>query len=128
MSRLVKVKRATTRKRNAESAWRNAIQEAVSEGESLRSIGEAAGVTHVRVLQIVRSEPASDWAYHAAHRKVESARGKPRRCSDCLTSDPDKIYEWASLTGDYANVMDYKRLCRTCHRRFDKARKILRGE
>jgi hypothetical protein len=51
---LTSVKRATTRRSEANAAWRAAIREAHAEGSSLRQIAAAAGVSHVRILQIVR--------------------------------------------------------------------------
>jgi hypothetical protein len=51
---LARVKRATRKRAESDEAWRVAIREAVSSGESLRDVGKAAGVSHVRVLQIVR--------------------------------------------------------------------------
>jgi hypothetical protein len=51
---LTPVKRATTRRAESEEAWRDAIRQARAEGASLRQIASAAGVSHVRILQIVR--------------------------------------------------------------------------
>jgi hypothetical protein len=51
---LTSVKRATARRSEANASWRAAIREAHSEGASLRQIAAAAGVSHVRILQIVR--------------------------------------------------------------------------
>lgn len=51
---LTPVKRATTRRAESEEAWRAAIRQARADGASLRQIASAAGVSHVRVLQIVR--------------------------------------------------------------------------
>ena len=48
------VQRATARRAESESAWRAAIRQAHTEGSSLRQIAAAAGVSHVRILQIVR--------------------------------------------------------------------------
>jgi len=31
-----------------------------------------------------------------------------------------KRYQWASLTGDYADINDYKRMCQSCHAKYDK--------
>lgn len=50
---LARVKRATKRRTTAEREWRDAIRAAAREN-SLRIVGEAAGITHVRVLQITR--------------------------------------------------------------------------
>ena len=51
---LTAVKRATARRSEANASWRAAILEAHAEGASLRRIAAAAGVSHVRILQIVR--------------------------------------------------------------------------
>jgi transposase-like protein len=51
---LTKVQRATARRSEANASWRTAIRQAHSEGASLRQIAAAAGVSHVRILQIVR--------------------------------------------------------------------------
>jgi hypothetical protein len=50
---LARVRRATKRRAAAEQEWRDAIR-AAAENNTLRAVGEAAGVTHVRVLQLVR--------------------------------------------------------------------------
>ena len=56
--------------------------------------------------------------YGGFHERVNSARGKPKRCEDCGRTDY-KRYEWANLTGNYWDVNDYKRMCVRCHRRMD---------
>jgi hypothetical protein len=63
--------------------------------------------------------------YAAFHKRVEATRGFPDHC----VYDPTHSarYEWANLTGDYANVMDYEPMCATCHRRFDAARRKATG-
>ena len=120
---LARVKRATDARAKAEFAWREAIRTAHAAGESLRVIGRAAGVTHVRVLHIIKGDPPVDPAYARQHNAVRKARGAPQECAHCGTTDPDKIYEWANLTGDYENVDDYERMCRSCHRAYDKGRR-----
>lgn len=52
---ILRVRRATKRRARNEQEWREAIRTAHAEGVSLRVIAEAAGVSHVRVLQITRS-------------------------------------------------------------------------
>ena len=54
MKPLTDVRRATARRRRSEQEWRKAIRRARAEGETLRAIAEAAGVTHPRVIQILR--------------------------------------------------------------------------
>jgi transposase-like protein len=51
---LTRVRRATARRSRSEQEWRQAIREAQEAGESLRAIAKEAGVSHVRVLQILR--------------------------------------------------------------------------
>ena len=53
---LGRVKRATTRRITTDAEWRDSIQDAVELGVSLRRVAEAAGVSHVRVLQITRGQ------------------------------------------------------------------------
>lgn len=60
--------------------------------------------------------------YMHNHHVVRRTLGQPKKCTVCGT-DEDKVwYEWANLTGDYANPDDYKRMCRKCHRTYDKTR------
>jgi transposase-like protein len=51
---LTTVQRATARRAESEAAWRAAIRQAHAEGASLRQIAAVAGVSHVRILQIIR--------------------------------------------------------------------------
>ncbi|HWO64585.1 MAG TPA: hypothetical protein VNO31_31570 [Umezawaea sp.] len=61
--------------------------------------------------------------YAALHLRVGTVRGKPKECARCGENNPKRRYEWANLTGDYADVYDYIRMCVSCHRRFDAARR-----
>jgi hypothetical protein len=76
-------------------------------------------------------ENNSSWAgnnatYAALHYRVEAKRGKPHFCEACGTMD-SKRYEWANLTGKYEDIMDYSRMCVSCHRKYDKKRRELTG-
>lgn len=64
----------------------------------------------------------SEATYAALHYRVEAERGKPSLCQVCGTMD-NRIYEWANLTGRYDDINDYMRMCRPCHRQYDKNRK-----
>lgn len=55
MDDLARLRRATANRERADEAWKNAIRAAHANGASLRRVGEAAGITHVRVLQILRA-------------------------------------------------------------------------
>ena len=73
-----------------------------------------------------RKENNSSWkgddvTYAAFHYRVESERGKPRFCEACGITG-GVIFEWCNLTGKYEDVVDYARLCRSCHRKYDKNR------
>lgn len=61
--------------------------------------------------------------YVALHRRVHVARGMPNVCDVCGTTDPALSYDWANLTGNYADIYDYRRMCRSCHRCYDAARR-----
>lgn len=50
------VARAAKRRAAADDAFRQAVLAAHAEGESLRAIARAAGLSHTRVLQIARGE------------------------------------------------------------------------
>lgn len=63
--------------------------------------------------------------YAAFHYRVISARGRPQKCDVCGTADPDKVYDWANLTGAFHLIEDYERMCRSCHWTFDKKHKNL---
>lgn len=63
----------------------------------------------------------SDASLRALHRRVERRRGTPQLCEECGTTDPSLTYDWANQTGQYDVVDDYRRLCRSCHRKFDDA-------
>lgn len=65
--------------------------------------------------------------YDSLHDRVNRRRGKPRHCQRCGTTDPAKRYDWANLTGNYADVDDYERMCRPCHRNYDIARRTAGG-
>lgn len=77
---------------------------------------QVAGVPR-RVTKTVSTAPIG---YSGYHWRVRRARGCPKRCEDCgTTTAPGQRYEWANLTGNYADVNDYRRLCKACHIRFD---------
>lgn len=112
-------------------------------GMTQDEIGEVLGVTQRVVWRLMRNHqmptreqvkrdqrgPANTtWkgdqaGYQALHVRVAVARGKPKRCERCGTTDPRKRYEWANLTGQYDDVNDYERMCVSCHRAFDAARR-----
>jgi hypothetical protein len=60
-----------------------------------------------------------DVTYAAFHKRVISLKGKPKKCEVCGTTDENRTYDWACV-GDYKNINDYKRMCRSCHWKYDK--------
>lgn len=56
--------------------------------------------------------------YAALHYRVERVRGKPQQCEVCKATRKQK-YEWANLTGNYKDPKDYKRMCCSCHAKYD---------
>lgn len=58
--------------------------------------------------------------YSKLHARVYKLRGQPQRCEVCETTDPEKHYDWANLTGQFHDINDYKRMCRSCHWKHDR--------
>ena len=56
------------------------------------------------------------------HQRVRTIYGKPKECSSCGTTDKRKVYDWANINGDYTNRLNFRRMCRSCHRLFDQKR------
>ena len=54
MDAIARVKQATRKRAASDREWHTAIRQAVSDGHTLRQVAAAAGVSHVRVLQISR--------------------------------------------------------------------------
>ena len=65
-------------------------------------------------------------SYKAMHQRLTKRFGQPKRCEICGTIDRRKSYDWANLTGDFGNTDDYRRMCRSCHRKYDKKRRSAR--
>ena len=51
-----KLARAAANRVRAEERWKQAIRDARAEGLSLREVAHHAGVSHVRVLQVLREQ------------------------------------------------------------------------
>lgn len=101
-------------------------------GFSIRKVGhilDAAGVARRRTGPISPpTGPANgNWkpkvGYHGMHARLIRERGKPQHCTTCGATSDDRMYEWANLTGQYEDPDDYARMCRSCHRLYDNARR-----
>jgi hypothetical protein len=62
----------------------------------------------------------NDACYSAFHRRLEAKFGKPKKCEVCGADHINGIYDWANLTGHYEDINDYKRMCRSCHWKYDE--------
>lgn len=106
-----------------------AMRRMYESGQTLTSVGASFGITRQSVTVKLKAagvvlrghaRPAAEpFSYQFLHARVKAARGAPQTCEECGTSDPSKRYEWASISRNYADVYDYKRLCKRCHIRFD---------
>lgn len=56
--------------------------------------------------------------YASLHKRVYAVRGP---ALECVWACKSERYEWANLTGDYADIWDYAAMCVPCHRRYDSA-------
>ena len=41
------------------------------------------------------------------------------KVGNTFADDESKKYDWANLTGNYNDPKDYKRMCKSCHLRYD---------
>lgn len=87
-------------------------------------------ITRRRVKRDQRGAKNSSWkgdraSYKAMHQRLYATRGRPFPCSVCGTTTA-RAYDWANLTGHYANPMDYAPMCRSCHWRHDGTIRNLR--
>lgn len=61
-------------------------------------------------------------SYDAFHHRVRFMKGEPKKCDVC-GSTKKKNYQWANLSGKYHDIFDYKRMCVSCHIKYDFSRK-----
>ena len=104
-----------------------------ADGRSMREIARAHDVTTASISRLLRRhgikarrrgrDRAENPGYVALHRRVYALRGQPSRCERCGLDDPTRRYQWANLTGNYADPDDYERMCVPCHKRYDNARR-----
>ena len=66
-------------------------------------------------------------SYRGFHNRVDNFRGKPKLCEVCGLKNKNKVYHWANLTGKLYDIKDYKRMCVSCHRKYDVKRRIKNG-
>lgn len=78
------------------------------------------------VIRSQRREENANWkgdaaSYSGFHARLYRERGRPSICEMCGATEGR--FEWANQTGAYEDMNDYRRLCVTCHRNFDSARR-----
>jgi hypothetical protein len=66
-------------------------------------------------------------SYAAFHYRMKALRGSPKKCEVCNTVDLKRTYDWANLTGKYDDPNDYKRMCRSCHWKYDRKHLNFKG-
>jgi len=58
--------------------------------------------------------------YRMLHYWVEKHLGRPMKCSHCGTTK-SRYYDWANISHEYKRELsDWVRLCKSCHRLFDR--------
>jgi hypothetical protein len=108
---------------------RSEVQDEIGPGVKVENVMRRYGIdTRAAAPRNQTGERNAVWrgdaaGYKALHLRVATARGKPQLCVECGKSDAATRYEWANLTGNYADTNDYKRLCIPCHRIFDAGRR-----
>jgi len=121
------------------------VRSLYQQGKALKAIGAEFGVRADAVMRFMEKHKiprrkrweagrlcgpqhpnwkGSEASCKSLHMRLRRQRGTPQHCTVCGTSDPNKWYDWANLTGKYDDFDDYKRMCRQCHRAYDKARRI----
>lgn len=60
------------------------------------------------------------------HRRLNRKHGSPKKCEVC-GSTTAKCYHWANLTGNYPDLEDYKRMCASCHAKYDNKARHFKG-
>ena len=116
------------------------VRQLYAAGRTQEEIAQATGLSPTAVGRLMRRNGiAVRPDYHARgprhakwkgdsasisslHQRVRTRLGVPKRCDMCGLDDPSRFYDWANLTGNYADPDDYARMCRSCHRSYDYAR------
>ncbi len=112
---------------------REEVQAEIGGGVKVENVMRRYGIdTRPAIPRDQRGERNALWrgdaaGYTALHLRVAAALGKPQECSRCGRSDSGTRYEWANLTGFYTEINDYQRMCVSCHRRYDAARRAQTG-
>jgi hypothetical protein len=108
-------------------------------GSSLQELADRYGVSRKAITGVLNrggvtirpAIPRNQWGEANAnwrgddasigkmHRRLDRRFGTPQKCDVCGATDKRRAYDWANITGDYANLTDYVRMCRSCHWKHD---------
>jgi hypothetical protein len=61
--------------------------------------------------------------YSTLHGRLKRYKGKANKCDVCGEGRKNKRYEWANLTGNYSDINDYKKMCKSCHTLYDNKKR-----
>lgn len=62
------------------------------------------------------------WQRRAVHTAVAAVWGKASKCEICNGTNKSKRFEWSNTPHTYTlERKDWRELCATCHRRYDRA-------
>jgi len=89
-------------------------------------------IPRVAIIRNQFGNKNSNWkgdkaGYSWHHQKKRKLHGQPKKCEICGTTDTNKDYEWANLTGKFSDPDDYKRMCKSCHSKYDHMEKNFNG-
>jgi hypothetical protein len=116
----------------------DAIERLYENGKTQHEVAEEMGMSQKVVFNVMRrhglrarvaakreqrGECNASWkgnnaGKQALHRRLYAKHGKPNKCSKCGTTSAHH-YDYANLTGRYANIDDYAAMCRSCHWKYD---------
>jgi hypothetical protein len=61
--------------------------------------------------------------YYGVHDWITKHYGQPKKCQECGLDDENRKYHWANISLNYIrDIKDWKRLCVSCHRKYDYSR------
>jgi len=125
------------------------VKSLYAKGMSMKAVGKIFGVDATSICKFMKNNGIAarrpgqlghhwgpdhvNWkgdkaGYLGFHRRLDRKFGKIAKCSVCGMDDPRRWYEWANLTGNYHDIRDYKRMCRSCHFKYDGKRRKATGK
>jgi len=92
---------------------------------SHKCFGEADGKSRIGMIETKHPRWIGDnIGYYGVHDWIKKHYGTPSKCEICGLDDVNRVYHWANLSGNYLRDRnDFKRMCVSCHRKYDYNRK-----